>query len=623
MIDAWRIGVSIAMTSNANQILGVLGRDLAGLGQQAKALTGTLNLAKLAAVGAMGVVAGGAALAGMAKLVSHGQELVHQQALMRSAGMDNKEIAEATTKAWQNTRDVMGTGVSENLKNIRELRMVFGDTTEAMANLQNVTKAQVVLNAVRGAGAGDQVFAIAKALEVKGVSMDPAHFTALLDAMTKAITASGGKVLGTDFFTAFKYGRTATQGWDDKFVGTILPTLIQEMKGGGGGGQGGPGNALQSAFQAVVGGVMSNKAANEFVRLGLVDPHKIIRTSTGNVKGVGPGGVRGASDFQTDPYEWVQRYLVPALKAKGITTPEAIRDEVSHMFANRTAQQMMTMFATQQTRFEKDATLIRGAQGLGAYDDLQKTDPATQMKNFTAAWQNLLTALGAPLVEPAYKMLIALTAALNGITKWASEHQETVKLLGEAFAGLGVALLTVGVGTVAFAALTALGGPLGVIALVGVAAAVTAANLGALEKAIQNLLPDWLKAKPGADGKMPLESLKAHPMVMPWWMPLPAGPGGREDTPAWLNFNRRLHRGQPGYDENGDSLVHKESWVPSSGTGGPRVQTTTYIQLDGRTIAKAVSEEQARQFSRPLSGTSAFDGRISAPSPGQQVAAWA
>ena len=47
---------------------------------------------------------------------------------------------------------------------------------------------------------------------------------------------------------------------------------------------------------------MSNKAAGEFVRLGLVDPTKVIRTSTGSVKGIEPGGVRGSATFQQDPY---------------------------------------------------------------------------------------------------------------------------------------------------------------------------------------------------------------------------------------------------------------------------------------------------------------------------------
>jgi hypothetical protein len=560
---------------------------------------------KLAAVGAFGVVAGGATLAAMAKLVKHGEDFVHQQALMHSAGMSQLEVAEATAKAWQNTRDVLGTGVAENMKNIRELRMVFGDTQEALANLRVVTQAQTVMNSVRGHGAGDQVFDMAKALEIKGVSMDPQHFNALIDAMVKAAIASGGRVMGSDFFSAFKYGRTATQGWDDRFVGLILPTLIQEMKGGGGsGGTGGPGNALQSAFQAVVGGTMSNKAAEEFYRIGLLDPSKVIHTSTGSVKGIRPGGVKGSAEFQADPYQWVQDVLMPALKAKGITTPEAIREEISHMFVNRTAQQIMIMFATQQQRFEKDAELTSKAQGTGAYDDLIKNDPVAKMKAFTEAWSNLMTALGAPLVEPAYNTLMKITDGLNYLTKKAAEHPEAVRVIGEiaaGIAGLAVALGTIAIGTAAMSALIAIGGPVGVIALIGVAAAVTAANLDKLHNAIQNLLPEWLREKRDAAGNTPLEDMRKHGVQVPWWMPLPFVPN--REAPPDLNLNHHL----PGY--------HKESYVPPPG-GGARIQTVVYTMLDGRVLAKTASEEQGRVMSLPNPGTIRFDSRqtVSFPS---------
>jgi len=63
----------------------------------------------------MAAIVGGGALLFMGKLVEAGKEFVHQQALMQTAGMDNASIAEATAAAWQTTRDVLGTNVSDNL----------------------------------------------------------------------------------------------------------------------------------------------------------------------------------------------------------------------------------------------------------------------------------------------------------------------------------------------------------------------------------------------------------------------------------------------------------------------------------------------------------------------------
>lgn len=630
-MDAWKIGVSIAMTSNASAVLGVLGRDLFGMGKQAEALTSKLGLVRLAAIGAVGVIAGGAALTGMVKLVEHGKELIHQQALFKAALLDSGmsaqdmalETAKVTAAAWKNTQDVMGTGVAENLKNIRELRMVFGDTQEALSNLKVVTQAQMVMESVRGHGAGDQVFDMAKALEIKGVSMDPAHFNKLIDAMVKAAVASGGKVLGSDFFSAFKFGRTATQGWDDNFVGTILPTLIQEMKSGGGsgGGVGGPGNALQSAFQAVVGGVMSNKAADEFLRLGIVDPTKVIRTTTGAVKGIAPGGVQGASQFQADPYQWVQNVLVPALQKAGDNTPDKMREEIAHLFVNRTAQQMMTMFATQQQRFQKDATLITGAGGIDAQQALLANDPAMKMKAFTEAWQNLLTALGAPLVETAYHMLDSLTAGLNHLAMFAAAHPDTVLVIGEvtaALAALAVVMGAFAIGSAAAAALGLLTGAGGLLAL--------AVGLEALGHALPKI-PEWLvhMAAGAAVGAA------AGSIVPGVGTGVGAGVGAAAgllfSAPTGPDLNRRLRRNHPGYDANGDPVhpdsdpIKKQSYIPPNTTGQPQVQTITYVQLDGRTIAKAVSDQQAKYSNLPPAGTSAFDASMTPFGPAQQVRA--
>ena len=41
------------------------------------------------------------------------------------------------------------------------------------------------------------------------------------------------------------------------------------------------------------------------------------------------------------------------------------------------------------------------------------------------------------------------------------------------------------------------------------------------------------------------------------------------------------------------------------------VQVTTQLHIDGRRVAEAVSEHQAREWSRPLSGATRFDGRMS------------
>lgn len=491
-MDAYRIGVTIAMSSNAASVLGVIGKDLLGLSSAAKALESQLGLVKIAAVGAMAALAGVGVLKGMWSLVDAGKELVQQQALMKTAGMSPLEVARATQEAWRIAGSVGTSSVAEVAKSIKELRMVFGETAEAIDHAEKVTKGKAIIDNVLGHGKGDQVFDMAKAAELKGVSMDPAKFDQMLDAFVKVANASGGKVLFSDFLSTFKYGRAATAGWDERFIGGILPTLIQEFKtSGGAGGAGGPGNALMSAYQAVVGGVMTNKAAEEFAALKLVDPKKIIRTTTGSIKGIRPGGIAGSDMFQADPFQWVQDYLLPALIKKGITSPEGQREAVAHLFTNRTAQQVMSMFVTQQGRFLKDEELIHGAKGMESYEIMSRESPTMKMEKFTKAWENLMTALGVPLVDSAMKIIDKFTAVMVDIGQWAAHHPQLVGNIEKIAAAIGIGLAVGGTITLV-GAVIALAGPVGV-AVAGITALVAAIA------ALNDYLPKSLQFNPKAD----------------------------------------------------------------------------------------------------------------------------
>ena len=400
------------------------------------------------AVAGMAFGAIGAAILGFAgKSIDAAGELTRQQNLMVAAGMNSQEIAEATAQAWRNTSAVMGTTASDNLKSIRELRMVFGDTADAIKYSPMLAQAHGVMGALLGGDQQDQVFGMAKALEIKGVSTDPAHFKTLLNQMIQASVASGGKVTGTDFLAAFKYGRSATQGWSDQFSTQVLPTLIQEMGGSG------SGTALMSAYNTLVGGHMQNKGAAELAKLGLLKQNDIIYTTTGSVKGVKPGGVEGAGEFTQSPYEWVQDYLLPALKKDGKTSPDDIRTAIASIFGARTAQQVMDMFATQQPRFSKDASLDQQAKGLEAWNTLISGDFTTNLNAFTASITNFAISVGTPLIPVATELLHNLAIGIGDLAREAREHPGWTKFFGEVAAGLGVvavALATVSMSIFAF-----------------------------------------------------------------------------------------------------------------------------------------------------------------------------
>ena len=450
MFEAYKVGVTLALTSQVSNILGLIARDFIKTDKEAKKLQ--LELKKIKLLGMSGALLGGAGFMGLLAIkgaIKPASEYVHQLELARAAGMSQLEIAQATAAAWATTGKVMTTTATDNLKALRELRMVFGDTADAIKFLPQMQTIQSVLdNVLHGTGgnAHDEAYTVAKALEMKGAVRNPAQFENAADLMTKAMIASGGKVAAQDFLSAFKYGRSATIGWDDRFTYGILPTLIQEMKSSGGsGGSGGPGNALMSAYAAVVGGTIPQKSLKVWQKLGLLDPSKIVWDKVGSAKGVGPGGILGSSAFQQDPYQWTQNYLVPALVKAGYDTEAKQRQVLQYLFPNRTAGFIMSQMALQGWKFDRDQKLIGQASGLSAYDEMIKRDPEMAMRALGAQWENLKTALGIGLVPILIPFLRNLTTAFNALAGFAQKHPTLTQGLMATFAGLSL-LATIGGG---------------------------------------------------------------------------------------------------------------------------------------------------------------------------------
>ncbi len=250
-MSIYKIGVEIALINNISRGVALIAREFLGLQGSVGKLEGALASFKTAAVGALGVFTGTEMLKGISNLADMSKELIHQQELMRVQGWTSSQMMAASNAAWRMSGAIPVTVASENLKHLRELAYATGSMDEAIRILPNVTQANTVLNAMKGGGT-DEVWNLVKALEEKGLTAPGKEdeFLSYVDAMTKAVGASGGRVTLRQFQSAFLYGRTARLGWDEEFITQILPRLIQSMSTGGvGSGTGGPGNALMSAWK--------------------------------------------------------------------------------------------------------------------------------------------------------------------------------------------------------------------------------------------------------------------------------------------------------------------------------------------------------------------------------------
>lgn len=397
-----------------------LARVAEAQGQRMQRSTATITHgAKMAVDGAIAAGASHAVAAAAREAVRVAADRQHEKVRMSASGMTAKDIAEAGEAAGAISKKYPSLSQTEIMHTARNVRSMVGDMHEALQVLEPLAKLRVVAlgaHPEKAAELNESFDKLAKGMEIKGVTQDLEKFNHYIDGMAKALNVFGDTLRPTDYYEMFKYGRAATNALSDDFMLKTAPTLAQELGGSS------AGKALSSFYTQFVGGKMSNKALEQAVKYGLItDESKIIKTSTGNVKGVLPGAFAGQEYLQpgkTDPYGWVNNILLPALAQKGVTDPGQIQEVIAALASQQTTAQMMAIFATQQKRIVKDAELVHGANGIEAADKFQKDDPKVIAKSVHSQFDNLLS-------NTSEGIMPATNAGMNWLASglsWAAEH---------------------------------------------------------------------------------------------------------------------------------------------------------------------------------------------------------
>lgn len=569
-------------------VLAIISRDLLGVHARVGEIEKGFGRWSLAIGGIGAIMAGGAIFGGMVKLAERGSEVNHQLELMKLQGMQVADIHEAAARAMQVSGSVLTSTYSENLQHIRELRYAFGDTPDALKYLEAVTMANATLNAMHGGGT-DQVWELVKSLEEKGLTAKPEEFMSYIGQMTKAVVASSGKVTPAQFFSAFKYGRTAMLGWDEMFVTQYLPRSIQSWSGGGMNiGTGGPGNALMSVFQTVIGGHMTKAAANIWSNLKLATTEKI------------PGSSRVLTHVNEalksaaikNPYEFAQM-LEPTIMEKTRGNKQKMIELLGQMFQNRTAGAIMTQYILQgrallgdQSPYEKDARLQREAfDQRMSYDELIKHDYQTMMLAFHAQWKSLNQVLGAPLTQaggPVVRALAGITHFMNVVSQIAQAHPEAIEIVADALAALAASLVIGGLVALGAAIWSVIGAGTILVALAAGLASFAALNWPAIQSAIEPFT-SWLDSM----DKSIAGWVKNH---------LPSG---------WAPSDQNGGGGGP-YG----GLDKQSSYIPPARSITVQPAKVA-INLDGRTLGEAQVGFIARQGAGPVEGSPYHDSTYS------------
>ncbi|MDX3970659.1 MAG: hypothetical protein QHD01_29265 [Bradyrhizobium sp.] len=375
------------------------------------------------AAGAAAAYGGSRAVSALAhEAVKVASDRAHEETRMAASGMTVNEIKEANDLAASISKKYPSVSQTEAMHAARNIRSVVGHFEEATKILDPLMKLRVVALGAHPEKAdelGEDFDKLIKGVEIKGVTQDLGKFNHYIDGMAKALNVFGDTLRPTDYYEMFKYGRAATNALSDEFMLKTAPTLAQELGGSS------AGKALSSFYTQFVGGKMSNKALEQLQQYGLItDMSKVIKTSTGNVKGVLPGAIAGQEYLQpgaTDPYAWVNKVLIPALAKKGVTDPAQIQEVIAAMASQQTTAQMMSIFATQQARIEKDKHLVEGAKGTDAAELFQKNDPKVIAKSIGAQLDNTLANTTAPAMPAVNQGMNWLASGLA----YTAEHAKT------------------------------------------------------------------------------------------------------------------------------------------------------------------------------------------------------
>lgn len=439
--EAYSVAVKLSLINHVSAGMLMISKSLATTGQDVDKLNAKLaSIGKQGAIGGL-MVAGGLGIAAMFKTpLDEAKKFQNEVERFRSLGLGDKVTSDAVKFA--SGMDTYGTSIRENLGLLRDAQTVFGDFHEAKMVVPLLSKmkfANAALYGDEGGAMKDRAFMdMLKVIEMRGGLKSEEAFTKQANMIQQVQTATGGRVGANEYLNFIKTGGVAAKGMaDDKFYYNMEP-LIQEMGGFR------VGTGLMSGYQNLVQGRTTARAANELMRIGMLNPKMVDYDKVGNIKQIKPGAVSGSDLMVADPFKWMQTVLLPAFASKGITSQQAILNEIGAIFTNRTASNLYSTMFLQQANIEKNIKLNSGAAGIEELEKNAKNTLSGKQLEFGAKWRDLMLNLGAVVLPLAIKAMDKLNPALKDLAHWMNDNQGKVKGFTYALLGLSAFLITGG-----------------------------------------------------------------------------------------------------------------------------------------------------------------------------------
>lgn len=398
------------------------------------------NVRTAAMAGAGMAATGSAALFAMRKPIDESKSVDVEQNRIASLGFGKKATEEAIQYA--RAMKTFGTSTLDNLTLVRDGVTAFGDVHHAQWVAPTLAKMKFANEAMYGDHGVEnekKFMDMLKVIEMRNGLKSKESFQEQANIIQQVITATGGRVQAEEWLNVIKTGGIAAKGMDNKAFYYKMEPLVQEMGGHR------VGTSMMSAYQNLYQGRTTQRAAANLDKFGLIgDYSKVKHNKTGDLSYLDIGAIKGADLFKKDQFAWMEKVLVPALNAKGITKESDVIDAIGSIFSNRTASNLFAQMYMQRDQIHKNAKLNEGAFNIDQLNTQAQGTTAGKELEARAKLHDAYLQFGQTILPIYTQALMMASNAMQTFTGWMQKNPTLAKALGTGLLVIAAGLVAIG-----------------------------------------------------------------------------------------------------------------------------------------------------------------------------------